>query len=313
MLLYIAKRLIMIIPVFIGVSAIAFTLLQLAPGDPVEIWLGEQGSIDPKLIETYRHQLGLDQPIYVQYGQFLWRLLHGDLGVDFRNNRPALEEALEALPRTIELAIAGIFVSVGIGLPAGIYASKRQNRLFDHLTMIGSYIGASIPVFWLALILIIIFSFNLSLTPVSGFGSPSHLILPALALGLNQAAVTARFTRSSMLEVIRQDWVIASRAHGIRERFLTYRFILKSALIPIITVVGLQFGFLISNAFFIEYIFGWPGIGRLALRGIQERNYAVIQSAVLLISVTYILINLAVDIIYRYIDPRVKFESNNQE
>ena len=311
MLGYILRRASLIVPVFLGVSLIAFMLLQLAPGDPVQIWMGGQASSDPKLYEEYRAKLGLDQPVYVQYGHFLWRLLHGDLGVDFRNGRPALEEALEALPRTMQLAVAGVLVSIAVGLPTGIYAAKKHNSLFDRVTMVWSYVGSSLPVFWLALILIIVFSVRLNITPISGFGTPAHLLLPALALGLNQAGITSRFTRSSMLEVIRQDWVSAGRINGLSESLLNKQ-IFKSALIPIITVIGLEFGYLLGNAFFIEYVFAWPGIGRLAFRGIQERNFAIIQASAFIISVSFVLINLVVDILYAYIDPRVRFGAKKE-
>jgi len=305
---YVLKRLLFLIPILLGISIVAFTILHLTPGDPVTVWIGTDPNTSPEAIQRLRTELGLDDPVYVQYIKFLERAIHGDFGRNIRTNRPVLLDVAETLPRTLLLTFSSIGVAIVIGIPIGIYAATHRNSIFDNVSMVGSLFAASVPNFWLALILILAFSYYLGLTPIGGYGEPKHLILPSLCLGTILAGALARFTRSNMLEVIRQDYVRAARAKGLDGRTVVYRHALRNALIPILTVLGLQIGSLLSGSFFVETVFAWPGIGRLAIQAVQERNYAVVQASLLVTSVTFVIINLVVDILYAYIDPRVQYE-----
>ncbi|MEM3427630.1 MAG: ABC transporter permease, partial [Nitrososphaerales archaeon] len=308
MLAYIVKRVTLVIPVFLGVSIIVFVIMVNTPGDPILIRIGVDPNVSPEKIEAARRELGLDQPIYVQYFKFLTRLLQGDLGNNIRTGRPVAQDILEAFPRTLILAVTSIILAIAIGIPAGILSAKKQYSIFDNVASVGSLLAASMPNFWLALVLILIFSYWLKLTPISGYGTPMHLILPTIALGTALAGTVTRFTRSNMLEVIRQDFIRTAKAKGLKESIITFRHALKNALIPIVTVIGLQFGSLLAGAFFVEVVFAYPGIGRLAVQAILQKNYTVVQGAILVVSISFVLINLLVDIIYAYIDPRVQYE-----
>ncbi|MEM1994047.1 MAG: ABC transporter permease [Nitrososphaerales archaeon] len=308
MLSYIIKRLTLAIPVFLGVSIIVFVIMVNTPGDPVLVRIGLDPNVSPEKIEAARRELGLDQPIYIQYFKFLTRLLQGDLGNNIRTGRPVAQDILEAFPRTLILAVTSIILAIAIGIPAGILSAKKQYSIFDNVASVGSLLAASMPNFWLALVLILIFSYWLKLTPISGYGTPMHLILPTIALGTALAGTVTRFTRSNMLEVIRQDFIRTAKAKGLKESIITFRHALKNALIPIVTVIGLQFGSLLAGAFFVEVVFAYPGIGRLAVQAILQKNYTVVQGAILVVSISFVLINLLVDIIYAYIDPRVQYE-----
>lgn len=308
MLRYIVRRLLLVIPVFIGVSLIAFLIMKLTPGDPVLNVLGLQPTSDPSFIAAIRAELGLDDPIYIQYGKFLWRVLHGDLGRSIGSNKPVILLVSEALPRTLLLVVSSMIVAMAIGIPIGMVSSIKQHSVVDHATRVGSIFAASLPDFWLGLMLMMIFSYYLGLTPISGYGRPEHIILPAVTLGVGLAGLITRLTRSSMLEVIRQDYIRAAKAKGMSEREVIFKHALRNALIPIVTVLGLQFGFLLAGAFFVEWVFAWPGIGRLAVQAIQQRDYPVVLGALLVTSIAYVVINIVVDIIYSYIDPRVQYE-----
>jgi len=308
MLRYIVRRLLLVIPVFIGVSLIAFLIMKLTPGDPVLNVLGLQPTSDPSFIAAIRAELGLDDPIYIQYGKFLWRVLHGDLGRSIGSNKPVILLVSEALPRTLLLAVSSMIVAMAIGIPIGMVSSIKQHSVVDHATRVGSIFAASLPDFWLGLMLMMIFSYYLGLTPISGYGRPEHIILPAVTLGVGLAGLITRLTRSSMLEVIRQDYIRAAKAKGMSEREVIFKHALRNALIPIVTVLGLQFGFLLAGAFFVEWVFAWPGIGRLAVQAIQQRDYPVVLGALLVTPIAYVVINIVVDIIYSYIDPRVQYE-----
>jgi peptide/nickel transport system permease protein len=297
-----------VIPVFIGVSLIAFLIMKLTPGDPVLNVLGLQPTSDPSFIAAIRAELGLDDPIYIQYGKFLWRVLHGDLGRSIGSNKPVILLVSEALPRTLLLAVSSMIVAMAIGIPIGMVSSIKQHSVVDHATRVGSIFAASLPDFWLGLMLMMIFSYYLGLTPISGYGRPEHIILPAVTLGVGLAGLITRLTRSSMLEVIRQDYIRAAKAKGMSEREVIFKHALRNALIPIVTVLGLQFGFLLAGAFFVEWVFAWPGIGRLAVQAIQQRDYPVVLGALLVTPIAYVVINIVVDIIYSYIDPRVQYE-----
>ena len=296
------------IPVVVGVSIIAFVIMKLIPGDPVLNVLGMQPSSDPSFIGEMRAELGLDDPIYIQYGKFIWRLLQGDLGRSIGARKPVITLLSEAFPKTLLLVISAVLVAIAIGLPVGIVSSIKQNSIVDHVTRIGSIFSASLPDFWLGLMLMMIFSYYLGVTPISGYGGIEHLILPALTLGVGLAGLITRITRSSMLEVVRQDYIRAAKSKGMSERGVIFRHSLRNAMIPIITVLGLQFGFLLAGAFFVEWVFAWPGIGRLAVHSIMMRDYPVVLGALLVTSVAYVLINIVVDIIYAFIDPRVQYE-----
>ncbi|MFN3621994.1 MAG: ABC transporter permease [Nitrososphaerales archaeon] len=308
MLAYVIKRVALVIPVFLGVSIIVFVIMVNTPGDPVLVRIGVDPNVTPEKIEAARRELGLDQPIYVQYFKFLTRLLQGDLGNNIRTGRPVAQDILEAFPRTLILAVTSIILAIAIGIPAGILSAKRQYSVFDNVASVGSLLAASMPNFWLALVLILVFSYWLKLTPISGYGTLMHLILPTIALGAALAGTVTRFTRSNMLEVIRQDFIRTAKAKGLKENIVTFRHALKNALIPVVTVIGLQFGSLLAGAFFVEVVFAYPGIGRLAVQAILQKNYTVVQGAILVVSISFVLINLLIDIIYAYIDPRIQYE-----
>ena len=308
MIRYLAKRLALAVPVFLGVSIIVFVIMAATPGDPVLIRVGLDPHVSLETIEAARVELGLDQPIYVQYLKYFIRLVQGDLGNNIRTGRPVTQDIVEAFPRTMLLAMTSIVLSVAIGLPIGVLSAKKQYSSFDKTASVTSLLSASIPNFWLALVLILVFSYWLSLTPVSGWGTPAHIVLPTIALGTALAGSMTRFTRSSMLEVIRQDFIRTARSKGLAEKVVIIRHALRNALIPIVTVMGLQFGHLLSGAFFVEWIFAYPGLGRLAVQAIQQKNYPVVQGVVLVVSLSFVFVNLLVDIVYSYIDPRVQYE-----
>lgn len=287
---------------------LVFVVMTLTPGDPVLIRLGFNPNVSPQQMDLLRAQLGLDKPIYVQYLSYLNLLLHGNFGYDVNTGQPVIQEISQAYPNTLILAVASMIVSLGIGIPVGVFSATKQYSVFDRISTIGSLSAASIPNFWLALIMILVFSYWLKLLPSFGATGPESLILPALTLGVTTSAIVVRFTRSSMLEVIRQDYVRTARAKGLKERSVISRHMLKNALIPIITVVGIIFGNMLAGAFFVEFVFAYPGIGRLAVDAIQQKNYPLVQGIVFIVSITFVLINLLVDVIYVYLDPRVKIE-----
>lgn len=302
------KRLLMLIPVFIGATLITFLIMTSVPGDPVLTMYGVNPTANPEYTAELRNKLGLDDPIPVQYAKFLWRLLHGDLGQSIISRRPVVVEIAEALPRTIILTITSMCIAIFIGIPVGIIAAVKQGSMVDNVSMVGALLAASLPNFWLALVLIIIFSFNLRLTPVAGYGELKHIVLPSLTLGVASAGLIARFTRSSMLEVIRKDYITVARAEGLRERTVLFKYALKNALVPIVTVVGLEIGRLLGGAFFVEMIFAWPGIGRLSIQALQDRNYPVALGCISVTAIIFVIINLIVDILYAYIDPRIRYK-----
>lgn len=309
MLAYILRRLLFAIPVLFGVTLLTFIIIHLTPGDPVVVVLGFSPNTTPAEIAALRHAYGLDQPIYVQFFLYLDRLLHGNLGYDIYTGIPVSTEILQTFPRTLILAVASLAIAIPIGIVVGILAAMRQNSVFDNVSTVVSLFAASVPNFWLGLILILVFGYYLGVLPMSGYGTPAQAILPALALGTYVAGGITRFTRSSMLEVIRKDYIRAERSRGLKDRIVIYKHALKNSLIPITTVIGLYFGSLMSGAFFVEVIFAWPGMGRLTYNAIILRDYPVVQGAVLITAVTFILINLFVDIIYAYIDPRIQYQS----
>ncbi|MCC5909453.1 MAG: ABC transporter permease [Clostridiaceae bacterium] len=302
---YILRRLFLLIPVMLGVSFIVFTMMYLTPGDPARIMLGE--SAPGHEVERLREELGLNDPFLVQYGNFIKDLVvHQDLGRSYTNSRPVMGEIVSRFPTTLKLAGLGVLVAVIIGIPTGIISATKQYSLFDNISMVGALLGVSMPNFWQGIMLILLFSVTLGWLPASGFSTPQQMILPALTLGTSSAAIITRMTRSSMLEVIRQDYIRTARAKGQVESVIINRHALKNALIPIVTVIGLQFGFLLGGAVLTESIFSVPGLGRLMVDAIGQRNFPIVQGGVLFIALTFSMVNLGVDILYAFLDPRIK-------
>lgn len=307
MLRFIGNRLLLAIPTIVIVTILVFGLLQFIPGDPAEIYLGENRST-PELLAKVRHDMGLDRPLYVQYGSYMWNALQGDLGRSLNNNRPVKDEIMNRLPSTIELTVAALLVSIVLGVSLGIISALKHNTWIDSLAMLVALIGVSMPVFWLSLLLIFFFSVWLNWLPAIGQGGVRRLIMPALALGLLSSATLARLVRSSMLDVMSQDFVRTARAKGLRERAVVLRHALKNALIPAVTVLGLQFGQLLSGAVITETIFSRLGIGKLYVDAILNKDFTMVQGITLLIALSYVVINLAVDVSYAVIDPRVRYD-----
>ncbi|ACL55531.1 ABC transporter permease subunit [Methylobacterium nodulans] len=333
MLRFLLTRLSLIVPTFIGITLVAFFLIRLVPGDPIETMAGERG-IDPARHEALRHELGLDRPILVQYGIYLGRLLQGDLGKSMITQETVINEFASLFPATVELAVCAILFAVLLGLPAGILAAVRRNSIFDHGVMGLSLAGYSMPIFWWGLLLILLFSVQLDLTPVSGriavqyyvepvtgfllidsllsddrgaFGSAlAHLVLPAIVLGTVPLAVIARMTRSAMLEVLGEDYIRTARAKGLSGMRVIGLHALRNALIPVVTVIGLQVGVLFTGAILTETIFSWPGIGKWLIEAIGRRDYPVLQGGILLIGAVVMTVNLLVDLAYGLINPRIR-------
>jgi len=302
---YVLRRLLLAVPVLFGVSFGVFVMVHLVPGDTAVVLAGDTAS--PQQIQEIRHELGLDQPLPVQYARFLERLGHGSLGRSVRTGREVMIEIFDRFPYTLELALAAVVIATVVGVSLGVWAAVNKGGLVDQLTMGFASLGLSIPTFWIASLMIIVFSLTLRWLPVTGAGSWKHLVLPAAALSLQSAAIKVRITRSSMLEVLGQDYLRTARAKGLRERTVIVRHALKNALIPIITLIGLQFGGLLGGAFIIETIFGWPGLGQLAVQSIFVRDFPVIQGTVLLVAVAYFASNLVVDVLYAWLDPRIRY------
>ena len=304
MLKFIGKRLLMLIPVLIGVSLIVFTRMQLSPGDPAMIILGAQAA--PEDIAILRESMGLNDPLIVQFFRFLLGMFTLDFGTSYKDGMPVLTKLLEALPYTAELTFCAVLLALIIGIPAGIISATKQYSIFDRIASVLALIGFSTPNFWLSIMLILVFSVNLKWLPVSGTGSILHLVLPSIALGVQSAAVFTRMTRSSMLEVLNMDYIRTARAKGLSERVVILKHALKNALIPVITVVGLQIGLLFGGAILTETVFAWPGVGRLMIDSIRAKDTPVVQGGVIFTASIFVFINLLVDILYAYVDPRVK-------
>lgn len=328
------KRLLNAVPTLFGVSLVAFLMIRLIPGDPVLLMLGERGG-SPELVAEMRHNLGLDLPLYSQYFQFMGRALRGDLGESIISKRPVWNEFADRFPATVELSAAALWWSVLLGIPMGVIAAVKRRRWPDHLLMSASLIGYSMPIFWWGLILIMFFSVRLGLTPVSGrisalydvepwtgfylidvwrrglgfagfWETLRHMFLPALVLGTIPVAAIARMTRSSLLEVLREDYVRTAKAKGLSFYRIVFVHALKNALLPVVTVIGLMLGTLLTGAVLTETLFSWPGVGRWLVASVQARDYPVLQGGVLLLSVMIVLVNIAVDIYYIYLNPRLR-------
>ncbi len=334
--IYIVRRLLNLIPVLLGITLLVFAFLHLIPGDPAAVMAGERAT--PEQVAALREQLGLNQPLPIQYLVFLGNLLRLNFGTSIISGVPISEEIKTRWPATFELSVAAMLVATIIGIPAGVLAAVRKNSAVDNLTMSGSLLGVSLPVYWLGLLLVYLFAVNLQWLPPSGRISIdagfnfkpitgfyildallqgdfrafkdvlAHLILPAITLGTIPLAILARITRSTMLEVLSQDYIRTARAKGLLERWVILKHALKNALLPVVTIVGLQFGTLLGGAILTETIFSWPGIGSWIYEGILSRDYPVVQGGVVFVAVAFVLINLLVDLSYGFLDPRIQYQ-----
>lgn len=314
MLKYIARRLIMLVIVIIGVTLITFTMMHLAPGDPAELMAIARYGLENLTAENVEHirvTEGLDAPIHIQYLRWLGRTVRGDLGRSLVTGDPVQEEILLKLPTTFQLALAALLVSLLIAIPAGIISAVKQYSPWDYLTMTGALLGVSIPNFWLGLLLILFFAVTLKWFPVFGYGGLRHMILPAVTLGTGMAAITTRLTRSSMLNVLKQDYITAARSKGLPEQKVIFSHALKNSLIPVTTIVGLQIGHLLEGTVIVESIFAWPGLGKLLVDSIFARDFSMIQGCVFLFAILFVLVNLLVDIFYVILDPRIRYEKES--
>ena len=307
MLSYIRNRLLSFIPVVLGVSLLVFLMIHFVPGDPVMVMMA--GAPIPKeQMEQIREQMGLNDSIPVQYGRFLLKALQGDLGRSLRSNRPVIEDLLEQLPHTLQLATAAMVLAISLGVVVGVIAASYQNTWIDTFSTMFALIGVSMPIFWLGLMLIFVFALSLDWLPATGQGGLSRLVLPALALAWYVAGIIARLVRSSMLEVMRMEYIITAQAKGLSKQMVLYRHALRNTLIPVITVVGLQFGNLLAGTVVTETVFARQGLGRYMVQGILNKDFPVVQGAVLFTSMMYLVVNLLVDISYAAIDPRIRYE-----
>ena len=300
------RRVVLTIPVLLGVATLVFSLIHLIPGDPALAMLGEAAS--PRDVAELRTRLGLDRPLLEQYAAFLGGLGRGDLGRSMRTNEEVAATILERMPATIELALAAMFVAVALALPLGIAAAVWRGTAIDHGATTLSLLGISIPNFWLGPLLALVFAVELGWLPVSGRASWAHLVLPAISLGAALAAILARMTRATLLEELREQYVLAARARGVSRMRAVMRHAFRNSLIPIVTLLGLQFGAVLTGAVITETIFAWPGIGRLLIQSIGFRDYPLVQGCILLIAVTYVGVNLLTDLVYGVIDPRIRYE-----
>ena len=306
MIRYISLRILFALPALWLIVTMVFLLAHIVPGDPVQQMLGEGARAED--LEQLRHALGLDVPIAVQYGRYLQGVIHGDLGESFRFREPVSRVVLEHYPATLELALVALLVCVAIGIPAGLLAAERRATATDRTVGVFTLFGLSVPNFALGPVLILVFSVLLGWLPVSGRGGPAHLILPAVTLGASLAAILTRMVRTSVIEELSSDYVRTARAKGLSSAAVLFRHAFRNALIPILTILGLQFGTLLAGTIVTETIFSWPGIGRLAVQAINARDYPLLQGCILLIAVSYVLVNLLTDFVYALIDPRVRLE-----
>jgi peptide/nickel transport system permease protein len=310
---YALKRLLQLIPVLLIVSLIVFLIVHLIPGDPIAVMLGDEQR-DPQLYEALRTELGLDRPIHVQYSRWLGRVIQGDLGHSLRTKRPVLDVVLERYPPTVYLALAALLLGICVAVPAGIVAAVKQNTPYDYSAMLFALFGISVPNFWFAILLILWFGIYLNWFPTIGYVAPGndflkflwHLTLPAVVLGTDMASTTTRYVRAEMLEQLRLDYIRTARAKGLPPRLVLYKHALKNSLIAAVTVVGLHVGRLLGGSTVIETVFAWPGLARLVLDAVYARDYPVLQGAVLLLAVGYVFVNLMIDLLYKWLNPRVR-------
>ncbi|HEV8674495.1 MAG TPA: ABC transporter permease [Methylomirabilota bacterium] len=333
--LFVARRLLLLGPMLLGITLLSFVLSQAIPADPVTANLGEQAAADPQIVAAFRHEWGLDRPLPAQYGIYLWNLLQGNLGVSISTRQPVLLDLQQRFPATIELAVVAMALSVLVGIPLGILSAVRRDSLLDQLTRVASLVGVSMPVFWLGLVALVVFYARLGWAPapgrlsatmsppplVTGFllldavlagrldaalDSLHHLVLPAVVLSTYNLGVLARLTRGSTLDVLGEDYVRTARAKGLDERAVTLRHAARNALVPVVTVIGLSFGRLLSGAVIIESVFAWPGLGLYAFRSATSLDFPAIMGVGMVVATVYVLANLLVDVAYAFIDPRIQ-------
>ena len=305
---YVLRRLLGLVPTWLGISLFAFALSSLSPGDPAELILGRE--LDrpptPEQVEEFRERTGLDQPFVVQYGRFVANAVQGDLGTSFRSDEPVLDELVDRFPATLEISVPAILLAIVMALLVGVLSAVRRNSLADHVSRVAALLGDSVPTFVLAYLLIIVFSVSLGVLPVAGRGGLDHMVLPVLTLALTNTASLLRLTRSSLLDVLGEDYVRTARAMGLRERQVIARYALKNALVAVVTVAGLLFAVFITTSVIVETVFAWPGVGQYVVDSIFDRDYAVIRGFVVFAGTVFVLINLAVDLLYVRLDPRVR-------
>lgn len=306
MIRYLVNRLALSAVVVFGVSVLVFLMLHLVPGDPAVVMLSEQANASD--VQHLRHELGLDQPLWAQYGLYLERVLHGDLGRSIRLRRPVSELIAGRLPNTLELAVASLSLATVVGVAVGAVSAVRRGRLADHLAIAGALLGVSLPSFWLGLMLILLFGLRLSALPIAGNQDGfASLVLPALTLATVPMATIARLTRSGLLDVLGEDYIRTARAKGLNELAVIVSHALRNSMIPVITVVGVQFGVLLGGAIIVETVFAWPGVGRLLIDAVSARDFPLVQGIMLFISISFVLVNLCADLVYAYVDPRIRY------
>ncbi|MGH7356605.1 MAG: nickel ABC transporter permease [Candidatus Rokuibacteriota bacterium] len=303
MRIYLTRRLLQSLIVLLGVSFVVFGILFLT-GDPALVLLPPESTVED--IQKFREAMGFNDPFFVQYGRFLAGALRGDFGQSIRHGEPAFHLVVERMPATFQLAGAALAVALALAIPAGIISAVRRNTALDYVSTVVALLGQSMPTFWLGIMLILVFSVQLNLLPSSGRGSFAHLVLPAITLGLFTTARITRLTRSGMLEVLNQDYIRTARAKGVGDPPVVWKHALKNAAIPIVTIVGIELGTLLGGSVITETIFAWPGVGRLSVQAIYNRDYPVVQAAVFLLATTFVLVNLFVDMVYTYLDPRIR-------
>jgi peptide/nickel transport system permease protein len=301
---YIIKRLVQVVPVLLGITIVAFVLVRLT-GDPATIMLPPETPAET--VAQFRQEFGLDQPIHIQYLRFVGDALRGDFGKSIRYKEPVGALFVERLPATLELALGAMAIAIFIGIPVGVLSAVKRNSWIDTITRFIALFGQAVPSFYLGLMLIMIMAVQFRLLPTGGRGSAAQLVLPAITLGVHLMALTARFSRGAVLDVLRQDYVRTGRAKGLDERLLLSRHIMKNAMIPIVTVIGLQVGAMFSGAVVTETVFGWPGIGRLMVQAISTRDFPIVQATVMIVAVIFVVVNLLVDLTYAWLDPRIKY------
>lgn len=306
---YIIRRLLLLIPILIGVTLITFILMRIIPGDPVlQLMDPRAAHVDPEVAEKIRAYWGLDKPAYIQYAKFIWNALHGHLGYSYRSNQDVLKVILERFPATLKLTFVSMSFAIFFGILIGVLSAIKHNTLIDVISMSVALIGVSTPIFWLGLILMYVFGVLWPILPPSGYGPGiTYLILPSLTLGYAVTAFISRISRSSVLNVISMDYIITARAKGLSEKIVIYKHVLKNALIPIVTIIGIETGWLLGGAIVTETVFSWPGIGRLLIESIMTRDLPMVQGCVLFIALLFSLVNFFVDIIYSFIDPRIRY------
>lgn len=306
MIQYTIRRLLLAVPTLVGVTLLVFAILRMLPGDPAQAMAGVHAT--QEYVAQVRRQLGLDQPIHIQYARFMAGLLRGNLGTSIRTGLPVSREVWTRLIPTLELTLVSLVLATFFGIAVGVVSAVKPYSIFDYASMTAALVGLSAPVFWLGLMFMLLFAVQLRWLPAAGRGGLAHLVLPSVTLAASSVALIARFTRSTMLEVMRQDYVNTARAKGLPQRAVILRHALRNALIPIVTIIGLRFGALLSGAVLTETVFAWPGVGRLMVDSISARDYPVVQGAVLMIALAFVVINLAVDLLYGLVNPRIQYD-----